>query len=170
MNEEEADYKVEQEAGAEAQHEYEVGEHIVCLRDNIKERLKELSNLREEVEKGNATLQTKREIWEAEHKKEIEELKDKKEIVEHIENLLRPLAIEEYTITREKQLTGGLGIRVMKKLQYEQDKALEWSLNHRLCLQLDKRAFESLAKTQKMDFVEIKEEITATIPKKIEVR
>lgn len=79
----------------------------------------------------------------------------------------KTLAVEEYAKTDSKQLIGGLGIRVSTDLTYTEDNAFRWAKEHDLCLQLNKREFEKVAKTQEIDFVIKGEKITVTFPKVI---
>jgi len=80
---------------------------------------------------------------------------------------LSELAIQEYKNTGEKKLLGGLGIRVGTTLEYDDEIAFKWSKDHSLCLALNKKEFENIAKLQELDFVEKKEKVTVTFPKKI---
>ncbi len=77
------------------------------------------------------------------------------------------LAIAEYDKTDQKKLIGGLGIRVGVDLIYEEKEALAWAKEHKLCLQLNKKEFEKIAKGQDIEFVEHRGKITATFPKEI---
>ena len=88
------------------------------------------------------------------------------------EDYLRGLALEEFKETGEKQITGGMGIRILKKLEYDPVEAFNWALEHKMALQLSKKEFEKLAKINEAlqeDFVRITEEPSATIPKEIKV-
>ncbi len=165
---EEADYQAEGQAQAEAEGEAE-HEAISEIRSKMAEKLKELSNIREAVVSISSKLQEKREIWEKEHAIEIGALDKGKEDMAAIDTEVRTLALADYAITKEKKLIGGIGIRVIKKLEYEPGKAFNWASEHKLCLSLDKRAFEKLAKTEQIDFVKIQEEATATIPTEIKL-
>ena len=68
-----------------------------------------------------------------------------------------------------KKRLGGVGIRVIKLLEYAEDVALKWAKEKDLFLQLDKKAFENVAKTGEIDFVAIKDKITVTFPKEIKI-
>ena len=174
---EEVDYQAEGKAQAEQEAEQDAIEHNVNeIRTKMAEKLKELSAVREAVGSIDKKLQAQREQWEKEHENEIGALNKGKEDLAGVETELRALALGDYAITREKKLTGGLGIRIMKKLEYEPNKAFNWAEVHGIGLMLDKRAFESFAKSQekdlkkaKLDFVIIKEEPSATIPKEIKI-
>jgi hypothetical protein len=67
--------------------------------------------------------------------------------------------------TGAKKITHGIGVRIVKELVYEPEKALQWAKHHDMCLNLDTKAFETLAKTQSMDFVTILETPQGTISK-----
>jgi len=136
-------------------------------KDMINNKLNTLGKLRKSVNDMSESLNARRKIWEEENNLEIEQIKTKKEIIDGVETELRTLALEEYAITNDKKLTGGLGIRVMKKIEYDNEKAFKWAKEHSLALSLDKKKFEKLAKSESLDFVEFKENIIATIPTKI---
>ena len=185
MNKEEEDISKQQQndaAQAEQEAEQDAIEHSVDeIRTKMAEKLKELSAVREAVESIGKKLQTQREAqreqWEKEHENEIGALNKGKEELSNVETELRALGLADYAITREKKLLGGLGIRIMKKLEYEPGKAFNWAEKHGIGLALDKRAFESFAKSQendlkkaKLDFVEFKEEPITTIPKEIKIK
>ena len=79
------------------------------------------------------------------------------------------LAVTEYGATGNKKLIGGLGIRVGTTLTYEPETAFAWAVKHSMCLSLDRRNFDKIAKTQDIGFVEKKESVTVTFPKDIKV-
>ncbi len=78
-------------------------------------------------------------------------------------------AIQEFEASGEKKLYGGIGIRVMTKLLYEETEAFDWAKEHDLCLKLDSKAFDKVAKAQEIDFVEKEEKATVTFPVEIKV-
>ena len=79
------------------------------------------------------------------------------------ESGLRILAVASYIETGEKAVAPGVGIRVMSRLNYENKDAIEWALEHKLALKLDTSAFEKIAKTSNLPFVDITEVPQATI-------
>ena len=87
--------------------------------------------------------------------------------LEEDKTVFKSLALKEFKINGEKQLICGLGIRVGTSLSYDEDDALVWAHKHLLCLKLDGRAFDKLAKTQEFTFVTKEERITVTFPKEI---
>jgi len=86
-----------------------------------------------------------------------------------IKETVKQEAIKEFQATGNKKLYGGIGIRVGTELLYDHNEALDWAKHHELCLKLDEKAFESLAKTQDIEFVAKQEKITATWPTKLEL-
>ena len=76
-------------------------------------------------------------------------------------------ALTEYEKTGNKKLEFGVGIRVMSKMNYDPIKAFDWAKEHQLAIMLDKKSFEKHAKADELDFVEISEVATATIPMKL---
>lgn len=79
------------------------------------------------------------------------------------------MAHADFKETGEKKLLGGIGIRVGVKLFYDDRAAMYWALDHKMCLKLDSRNFEKIAKTQEIDFVKKEEVITVTFPKEIKI-
>ena len=100
-----------------------------------------------------------------------------KSLIEHINSLrvkqgdtkleLKLQAIEDFKASGEKKLLGGIGIRVGSTLEYDEAEALSWAKEHKLCLKLDSRSFERLAKSQEFTFVDKEEKVTVTFPKEI---
>ena len=82
-------------------------------------------------------------------------------------NQFSDLAFIEYKHTGNKKLIGGLGIRIGTNLNYDTKTALNWATEHNMCLTLDKKNFDKIAKTQEMDFVKKEEIISVTFPKEI---
>ena len=64
-----------------------------------------------------------------------------------------------------KTFAPGLGVMVREKLVYDPGKALEWAKEHGLALALDTKAFEAIAKVQKLDFVTTEDAVSAKIGK-----
>ena len=108
----------------------------------------------------------------------LEDIKNKNIVFKTIEILegerdelelsIRNQALIIYEKTGDKKI-GQIGIRIMKDIIYDQEIAFKWAKEHSLCLNLDKKNFEKLAKTQDIEFVEIKERPIATIPTKIKI-
>ena len=76
-------------------------------------------------------------------------------------------ALNEYNNTGIKTLYGGIGIRVMQRLEYNPTRAIEWAKKHSIALMLDKKAFEKIAKIEDISFVTKKEVPIVTIPREL---
>lgn len=132
-----------------------------------KESLKDLQKARMELEYQKNALAEKHEAY-------LESTADIREIIrateEQIEKLqisLKAQGLDEYSETGSKQLTGGLGIRCGKTLEYDESKAFEFAKEKDMFLQLDKKAFEKAAPSLGLDFVTQSEKISVTFPKEI---
>jgi len=78
-------------------------------------------------------------------------------------------AVEIYHKTHEKKLYGGIGIREMLRLVYQDSTALEWAKEHDMALELDTKAFEKIVRAAPENFegiVTLSKEITVTFPTK----
>ena len=82
---------------------------------------------------------------------------------------IEPEAVKIYTVTGEKQLAPGLGIRVYKTLDYDMGRAVEYCVQENMieALQVDKKVFEKYAKAMEeikpLDFITYGEEPKITI-------
>ena len=115
-------------------------------------KIQEEEKLRfEEYQKNNAALMLEKEGAQ----KDVDVMKET--ITVH--------ARKDFEETGEKKLLGGIGIRVGTTMDYDAEKAFGWALHHKLCLALDKREFEKIAKTQDIEFVKKEEKVVVTFPK-----
>lgn len=112
-------------------------------------------------------LREKRQSFEEQNNKLIIDINELNAELLEEQDGFKLLAEEEYQNTGQKKLLGGLGIRVGTYLTYDSKAALDWAHEHKLCLALDKKEFENIAKTQDIDLVEKHEKITVTFPKEI---
>jgi len=78
---------------------------------------------------------------------------------------LREMTLEAYEATGNKKPAPGVGIRITKRLIYDEQKAVWWAFDMRYhnLVDINKRNFENVAAGLGLDFVEIKEEPQATI-------
>ncbi len=109
----------------------------------------------------------KKRLFEEENRELRERINKLSEELDLDQSQFKEQAFDIYSKTGEKKLIGGLGIRVGVSLEYEDKQAFQWAVNHALCLQLNKREFEKIAKTQDIEFVTKKEKVTVTFPKEI---
>lgn len=106
------------------------------------------------------------ERFEAEHRALFDELERAFTQLEAESSRLREMALAAYAATGSKQPTMGVGIRVVTKVLYDDQQALDWALEHRMALALDRRAFERIARADPWavrGIATLAQEATATI-------
>jgi len=128
------------------QEQIQVVAEVRCKAQTLREMV---SELRTEWEKYNA--QTLDNLTQAGADVAVEEQK------------LRELTLQAYAETGDKAPAEGVGIRERTVLTYDGKVAFDWAKSHKMALQLDKRAFEKIAKADPPDFVKITTEPQATI-------
>lgn len=99
------------------------------------------------------------------HSDTLHELHETKIDAMEAEADLRAAALAEYEVSGKKTLGHGVGIRVTTKLDYDAADALAWAKEHDMALSLDKFAFECIAKASPIEFVQLVETPTVTLPR-----
>jgi len=135
----------------------------------MKQKLIDLKELREGKNKLEDEYNERLEEFKQKYISLIERIQCHKENIDRVEIGIRTAALEKYKETGEKKLDFGVGIRVMQKLGYDSDIAFVWAKEHGLAIKLDNKSFEKIAKVQKLDFVEYRNEAIATIPREIKI-
>ena len=132
-----------------------------------KEKLMELKLAMDSDQIFSEEIETKRAEFEAANAELFERQKRNQEVIEECKSVLRENAEEGFKKDGEKKRLGGIGIRVMKQLEYDDAIALKWAKDKDMFLKLDKTSFDKVAKTGEIDFVKINEKVTVTFPKEI---
>ena len=72
------------------------------------------------------------------------------------EQLMRELAVELFKETGSKAPGPGIEVKIYQEPQYQEPRAIEWSLEHKHmdCLSLNRTRFEAAAKVHRPEFVE----------------
>jgi ribosomal protein S5 len=85
------------------------------------------------------------------------------------EDFLRELTLAAYVVDGNKKPAPGVGIRIVKRCEYDIEKAFQYAKLHGVCLKLDGKAFEALAmKSKDTDIpVTMWDEAQATIAKEL---
>lgn len=154
----EAEARIEGQQEQRLMETEEVEQKVICLKGlrELKDQLRiQYDEKLKEFTDANATL--------------IKDIGSVEEDIADHENTLREYAVLKFHETGKKKLDFGLGVMVRKVLEYEQSEAFEWAKKHNMALQLNKSAFEKIAKVQEIPGVEIKEKPIGTIPSKFEV-
>jgi hypothetical protein len=120
-----------------------------------------IKKLREEANKVYAE-------WEQQHNVLLSNLALSGQQLAEEESLLRELTIKAYRETGSKSPAPGVGIREMTKLEYDAKEAFNWAIDHKIALSLDKRSFETFAKATPLAFVDVYQEVQATIATDLE--
>ena len=133
------------------------------------EKLQEIDNLRAVLDADLNEKRRRVQEFEDINLSLFATIKDQQQNLKEMEDDLRLDALVEYDETGCKTLYGGVSIRIMRVLEYDDKAALDWAVSHRLALQLNKRAFDKIAKNTEIECVTVREVPTATLPTKIEL-
>lgn len=79
------------------------------------------------------------------------------------EAALRIWAVDQYMATGQKRPLPGVEIKLGKALVYDPAQALQWALEHRVALSLDKKVFERVAEASCPALVKVEEKPVAYI-------
>ena len=134
-------------------------------KENLEDFQKEtnyLLNLKNELKENKR-------VFDDENRSLTEKIESYFQIMEADKNKLKEAAIKDFEETGEKKLLGGIGIRVGTSINYDDNLAFSWAKEHSLCLQLDRKEFEKLAKTQDINGVTKEEKVSVTFPKEIKL-
>ena len=132
-----------------------------------KEKIIELKNEMISLNEYALVLKQKQEEFEEQNMDILNSIQEHKNKIEDIKDVLRDNAEAGFAKDGIKQRLGGIGIRIMKKLVYDNDEAFKWAKEKDLFLKLDVKGFEKVAKTGEVDFVSFEESTTVTFPSKI---
>lgn len=124
----------------------------------------EVAHYRNEYAKYKAEIDASYQAWLAETEQLGDTVNRLKEILADAERRLREAALAQYEATGAKKLPHGVGVKIATRMIYDAAAAFEWAKSHDMALQLDKTAFEKIAKASPMEFVEFVEVPTATLP------
>jgi len=131
----------------------------------MRDEAKALADARTKLEEQSASLALLRRGWEESVAGNITAVEEAKAAVSIAEENLRKAGLAYYTENPDtKKLPFGLNVRITSTLEYSTDNALAWAVEHKMALSLDKKAFESIAKTHNVPFVTKKEVVTVTLP------
>lgn len=131
----------------------------------LTDRLRDLARARARHAAARKALTTARRRWECENHALYEAVEDAGVALTEADHHVRRVALEAYRATGDKHPATGVGIRVMTRLEYSDVDALTWAADHRMALQLDRGAFERIAKATPLAFVAVYEEPVATVAK-----
>ena len=126
------------------------------------DKVKKLHRLRRAKAGHAEELRQSRQDWEDENAYTLSTLNDIGDEIALLTSQLKNDRIQLYD-GEDKSKMFGVGIREKTVLYYLETDAYNWALEHKLCLRLDTKPFERLAKDGSMDFVTIDKKLEATI-------
>lgn len=127
------------------------------------QKIKDLKIMLEQHAKLKEELDLSYKQFELTLSDKIEAKKNFETLIEQLKEDIKVEAIAEFEQTQNKKLAGGIGIREMKNIVYDEVEALNWAKKHQLCLALDKKAFETLAKASPIEDMEMKVDVKTTV-------
>jgi hypothetical protein len=134
------------------------------------EQIELLKNKQGNLELLQGQLKAKKQEFEQLNSGLIEEIRQMDVSFNQTKNEIKLEAVDEFKITGMKKLLGGIGIRVSNKLEYTEKEAIEWAsvkMPIAILTVLDKKQFETYAKTADLEFVKKDQTISVTFPKEI---
>src|SRR3990167_3587102 len=96
--------------------------------------------------------------WNDKNRELLDKITELESSLVNSENTLRSQAVDEFKFgdnAGDKNPTPGLEIKLFQEIRYDPKEAFDWAKTHDLALALDVKAFEKIAKTSQLDFVEM---------------
>lgn len=140
----------------------------------LKGKLLELKSERMQIDKLDISWRDQKEKFEKRNEALLDSRKLTQMRIKQLETEIKAHTLEQYKLTEEKHQAFGLGIRVLKKIEFEEKDAFAWAKESGQALKLNTPMFKKLAllkaeNKEPFDFVKIEEDPSATIPGKIEI-
>ena len=137
--------------------------------DQLQEQIKVVIEVRCQYHIAKDNKDSALKMWEEQNEDIISSASIASENMTEAEAKLRELTLQAYAETGNKAPAPGVGIRERTVLTYDGKVAFDWAKSHKMALQLDKKAFEKIAKVSDLDFVDVTTEPIATIATTLEV-
>jgi len=135
----------------------------------LKELKEELIDVTQQHQVQKIVLQAEQANFDADHKGIIDDVAELKAHVQATEEELRLAIIEFYQETGNRTPSEHVGVRMNKKVFYDEEQAFDWGISTGKAISFNAREFEKIAKDDPFafDFVIIEEVPVATISKKM---
>jgi hypothetical protein len=111
----------------------------------LEEKIKEVAQLRDAVDKLKKWKADAMMVWEKEHEKQLSDIVIQSAKLTEAEGKLKAEAVEIFNKTKNKQIAKGVGIRETTSFTYEPELALNWAREHKIAIvpeSLDVKKFE----------------------------
>ena len=129
----------------------------------MRDLIERVADLRRQHESAKADVAESRREWEERNANRVALAKETGEALLCAESDLRNEARRLFERTGNKAPAAGVAVRMLKKYSFSEATALQWALDHKIAVALDKKAFEKLAAAGVPDFVEVREEPQITL-------
>ena len=134
-------------------------------RTELEPLIADMMAVRDKVKGNKEILDAAMRKWENENTILLQYEKQAKAVLAEIEARVRVQALECFHIHGEKAMFGGVGIRESTVLSYDDARALEWAIEHKVFLRLDVKGFEAHAKKNRIEWVTEHKSVQATLPR-----
>lgn len=131
-----------------------------------KDKIEILEKLQQDYSNVKNSLKVKEEEFKETNNLLFDTIEKLSQSIEEVKEELKYQGLEEFEETGEKKLTGGLSIRELNNVSYDEETALKWALNHSMALKLDTSKFKKIAKIQELDFVKFEKKPIVCFPSK----
>lgn len=128
----------------------------------MKDKVERLHQLRQEQAANTIELRESKSTWDIDNMHLTSKAMELIEDISKLELRIKAERIHQYN-GYDKSPLYGIGLREKTILNYIDQDAYNWALEHKLCLKLDTKSFEKIAKDGKIDFVTVEKELQATI-------
>lgn len=129
----------------------------------LADQVREVAELRRIVAALELAKAEAYEQWRAANQPLLDSLECQERLLVTAEMALRNQAVAAWQVGGKGALVPGVGIRVMSRLEYSPQEALQWARAHELALALDVKMFERIAKSADIEFVRKRDVAQATI-------
>lgn len=147
---------------ADAEDKYDITIAPLPTVDLLNEAVREVATQRAGYALISSMLGARRKQFDEANRDLIAQVKTLGESLSDAESVAKEIAIALYKPGDDKKLAPGVGIRETKVIAYDDKKAFDWALDHKLFIALDVKPFEAYAKKTPPDFVTMETKITAT--------
>jgi hypothetical protein len=122
-----------------------------------------LASARRSHTEAQAAVDAAAEAWKRDNAELLDTAYAALEFVRFLEQQVRDLTLRRYAETGSKKPAPCVGVRIMKRIDYDADAALDWAKAHQVALSLDRKVFEKVAPVACPELVTITEDPLATI-------
>ena len=139
------------------------------VKADLRTEVLKLKELQETHDRMKATLEEARRKYADEWAETINGVTQLSSDLNAQKEVVAVLAKKEFSVTGEKKLVGGIGIREKAVVRYDEKAAEDFAHSKGLFLAFDKKSFEKAAPTLGLDFVQVIKVPQVTFPKQFDL-